>query len=246
MTRNRIRDTERAPVRFVIKRETIRWSRGGTGYRTVRDAPIFETHEAAEAYMREHYGRLGARHCVEAVRPKPEKARHDTHCQICERQIEAGSGLIAHHGYQRPGQGWQTASCMGARHKPYEVACDVIPAAIDTIKDYIERNEKKAADWRREPPRGIGAEVRISKGWEDRRTCPVTLLRPAETDTFRFTRAAEGPVTDGYAPRAAEDYVSAYRSRIAEAESGARMAGHDLRRLEKRLADWKPAEGGKR
>jgi hypothetical protein len=42
-------------------------------------------------------------------------------CQCCGRQIFAETGLIAHHGYQRPGWGYQTPSCMGAKHLPFEV-----------------------------------------------------------------------------------------------------------------------------
>lgn len=41
-------------------------------------------------------------------------------CQICGRPILAEVGVIAHHGYERPGMGWQTASCPGARELPFE------------------------------------------------------------------------------------------------------------------------------
>jgi hypothetical protein len=53
-----------------------------------------------------------------------------TTCQICGRAIKAVPGLIAHHGYRRPHEGWQTRSCLGARRRPYEVACDAIAPAI--------------------------------------------------------------------------------------------------------------------
>lgn len=42
-------------------------------------------------------------------------------CQCCARKILAETGEIAHHGYQRPGAGWQTASCYGAKALPFEV-----------------------------------------------------------------------------------------------------------------------------
>ena len=60
-----------------------------------------------------------------------------SHCQICEREIKASKGLIAHHGYQRPGDGWQTDSCMGARQLPYEESRDIIPKAIQQINNFI-------------------------------------------------------------------------------------------------------------
>lgn len=64
-------------------------------------------------------------------------------CQICGREIKANTGLIAHHGYQRPvrGGGWQTASCFGARWRPYEVACDALPPAIEQVKAYVATME---------------------------------------------------------------------------------------------------------
>ena len=60
-----------------------------------------------------------------------------TTCQICERQIEANKGIIAHHGYTRPEQGWQTNSCMGARQLPYEKSRDLIPIVIVKIDKFI-------------------------------------------------------------------------------------------------------------
>lgn len=54
---------------------------------------------------------------TEKQREADEKART---CQICGRPIFAETGLIAHHGYQRPGEGYQTESCQGARELPFE------------------------------------------------------------------------------------------------------------------------------
>jgi hypothetical protein len=53
-------------------------------------------------------------------------------CQCCGRPICANTGVVAHHGYQRPGWGWQTASCEGARELPFE-------ASRDALGRYIER-----------------------------------------------------------------------------------------------------------
>lgn len=64
--------------------------------------------------------------------PKPtktsiERAERDAKaktCQVCGRGILAETGHIAHHGYERPGDGWQTASCFGALALPFEVSRD--------------------------------------------------------------------------------------------------------------------------
>lgn len=55
-------------------------------------------------------------------------------CQCCARGIFAATGTIAHHGYERPGTGWQTASCMGAKELPFEVSRDALGRLIDALR----------------------------------------------------------------------------------------------------------------
>lgn len=43
-------------------------------------------------------------------------------CPCCFRQIAIIGELMAHHGYERPGGGFQTSSCIGTRFKPLEVS----------------------------------------------------------------------------------------------------------------------------
>lgn len=45
-------------------------------------------------------------------------------CPCCFRQIAVVAGTMAHHGYRRPGRGFQTASCPGVRFAPLEVSLD--------------------------------------------------------------------------------------------------------------------------
>lgn len=54
-------------------------------------------------------------------------------CQICGRAIHANTGKIAHHGYQRPGHGYQTASCPGAQHVPFELSRDILERYIEQL-----------------------------------------------------------------------------------------------------------------
>jgi hypothetical protein len=60
-------------------------------------------------------------------------------CQCCGRDIHAATGVIAHHGYERPGEGWQTASCMGARHLPFEASRDRLRDLIVSLIDWHAR-----------------------------------------------------------------------------------------------------------
>jgi hypothetical protein len=66
-------------------------------------------------------------------------------CQCCGRGILAETGHIAHHGYQRPGMGWQTASCFGALALPFEVSRDVLGDYITAISERIESTAARRA-----------------------------------------------------------------------------------------------------
>ncbi len=75
-----------------------------------------------------------------------------TTCQICGRVCKSKNGLISHHGYRRSGDGWQTASCAGARFLPYEISCDRLPPTIEAIKEHISRVEVKLEEHINNPP----------------------------------------------------------------------------------------------
>ena len=55
-------------------------------------------------------------------------------CQCCGRQVLAATGLIAHHGYRRPSDGWQSASCEGARTLPFEVSRARLGRLIEELR----------------------------------------------------------------------------------------------------------------
>jgi hypothetical protein len=61
-------------------------------------------------------------------------------CQCCAKKYLANLGSMAHHGYQRPGWGWQTASCVGAKRLPFEVSRDTLGELLDLLKLWIEKH----------------------------------------------------------------------------------------------------------
>jgi hypothetical protein len=63
-------------------------------------------------------------------------------CQCCAHGILANTGVIAHHGYQRPaGWGYQTRSCEGARELPFEVSRDALGRHIANLHAYLLREQ---------------------------------------------------------------------------------------------------------
>lgn len=83
-------------------------------------------------------GIKGAELKAKAPRPKTaeqvRKEAAEMTCQICGRGIFAETGVIAHHGYTRPWEGRQTASCPGARQLPFEVSCVALGDEVDALE----------------------------------------------------------------------------------------------------------------
>ncbi len=77
-----------------------------------------------------------------AAANKAEKAAREAKamtCQCCGRKILAEKGRIAHHGYNRPGHGYQTPSCVGAKRLPFEVDRAALMDLLDGLTLYKHR-----------------------------------------------------------------------------------------------------------
>lgn len=183
--------------------------------------------EAAAARRRDREANAAAN---AAKRAEHAAAIENSHCQICERAILSNTGVVAHHGYQRPGHGWQTASCFGARYRPYEVACDALPPAIESLASYIAGRETALRKLKAYPPRGI--ERRDYNNRYNHYEYPRTYLRPANFD--KTNRPAAYGRDDKYA--------QLYFTEISEIEMHIANANADLKRLRQRLAAWKKGE----
>jgi hypothetical protein len=148
------------------------------------------------------------------------------HCQICSREIKATTGVIAHHGFERPGMGWQTSSCFGARYKPYEQDRSAIPLCMQSIRDATAFTKKRLEDLIANPPESM--------------TEPLTMFSLAERQTF------ERP--DGFvAAKSLEDpayhlgYDYLYRKQVAELRFQIKNNDEFLIQLQARYDSWAPS-----
>lgn len=148
----------------------------------------------------------------------------ETTCQICGRPTKAKSGVIAHHGYKRPnlGSGWQTASCPGARHLPYEISCDILPPTIEMIKSHISLQKNILKEHMKSPPEKL-----------------ITVVRNYPYTTKEVFRPK------GFDPRKMLIYIPySYESefnRIKEViEKQIKYSEIDLKYMEERLKNWIP------
>lgn len=67
-------------------------------------------------------------------------------CPVCFRPIAVKNKLMAHHGYERPGYGWQTPSCPGTRFEPLEVSSAGLEWLISTLREQLQRVEALLAN----------------------------------------------------------------------------------------------------
>lgn len=146
-----------------------------------------------------------------------------THCQICGRLVQAKTGVIAHHGYSRPGDGWQTASCFGARYRPYEVACDALDSAVAAAQTYIAQRERAIADWTVAPPDTV---TRLVAG------------RPAQV-VQRPEGFVPGAVRGSYTPW--QRYEQVYEMTVSKWRRDVAATHETITYLQDRKAKWKPA-----
>lgn len=66
-------------------------------------------------------------------------------CSCCFRGVAVVGATMAHHGYQRPGHGTQTASCVGIRFGPLEDTLEGLEWLIGETETRIEKLEGSLA-----------------------------------------------------------------------------------------------------
>jgi hypothetical protein len=185
---------------------------------------------------------------------KDEREKKAKTCQICGGKYLAEKGLIAHHGYQRPGWGYQTASCYGARYLPFQ-------ESRDRLGEWIERLESMLVDAEKElkfvktSPELVLTGTRGAYGG-NKHTMKVKVTADNFDEMLAdMDKALRDKITDKYAStdfNAGSNHYGNKRSfdqlrkiMVANAESQVRAIKSDLEMQNRRYDGWKPqtAEG---
>lgn len=151
-----------------------------------------------------------------------------TTCQICEREVKQPHGLTSHHGYSRPGYGWQTASCQGARELPYEESCALIPPVIEGIKGYIARLKAEREAYMTKPPKVL------TKTYKNIYSGTETTEEYERPEGFNAEAIVSGEEHFGYY----EDYKKYFKQHIYELDRNMKWAQEDVERLQRRVDNW--------
>jgi hypothetical protein len=146
-------------------------------------------------------------------------------CQVCGRAIQARRGVIAHHGYTRPDDGYQTASCFGARALPFELAHDRLDVAIVSVESRLAATRVALREHVVSPPAEIVEVLRYA----GRVTGTRTHARP---DGFSSIDCAARSYIPG-------TYEREFYRRGEDMKTAIRRAVADLEFLRARRAEWK-------
>jgi hypothetical protein len=171
---------------------------------------------------------------VAAWTPKPKVSPDAKTCQICSRPIHAASGVIAHHGYERPSQlpGYQTDSCYGARFQPFEVSRDRLGWYIENVAAPSFEAAKAERALLDKP----GVAVPGPEYTSNLRGLDGKLIR----QTMRVGLDWDGMRPDGR--RDAYTYADYLRFAIARADQDVSMSERHLNDQRGRFDAWKPAD----
>ncbi len=142
--------------------------------------------------------------------------RYLGNCQICEGDFKLHEGKMVHHGYKRPGDGYIHGDCVAVGQPPYEVSCEIIKSVIPQVKAQRDNQVKYLAKLENKEV------LEISSIGYDRWTKRITTetFYVTTMDPYRWERLEESKITET-------------KGRILSLES-------EIKRFEKRVADWKP------
>lgn len=150
-------------------------------------------------------------------------------CQLCGRIIRSKHGVIAHHGYTRPGGGWQTSSCDGTHHPPLEVSNEHL---IETIGDYEKLCRSEVLRIERVKREQEPVVIQVKPHWSENRRRPYVYT--FDRGNFDEVRASsEGQLTSAATfEDYKEEFVSVLTARLHQTKS-------ILEGLRERNANWR-------
>jgi len=156
--------------KFVASVKTGAYGRGYAVYTSDAKDTVQEAYKDAVDWRAER--------AAANVKIKTARLEATMTCQCCAGKYLANTGKMAHHGYQRPGNGWQTASCIGARELPFEVSRDRLGELIVNL----EAQAVRMIEFRNE----IATEATpIHRTFEDR-SKPKAIVYPYKCPTVSF------------------------------------------------------------
>lgn len=195
----------------------------------MRDAMLFVLRAAAP--LGERVMALKAKIGVVKAEKTPQQVERDANamtCQICARPILANTGVIAQHGYQRPGDGTQTRSCPGARNYPFEASCERLRKEVDLQKDALAKLTLRIS-----AATADQGDVVVSLGYKESGRYRIPIVALVTRETFEKVKAEHGNSFVRYGVPSYDAAKRAYLSRLhAKRDDIANYVDEQQRRID--------------
>jgi hypothetical protein len=146
------------------------------------------------------------------------KTRFVGNCQICEADQKLKDGLMVHHGFRRPGDGYIHGDCPGVSEQPYETSCDL-------LKSFKVATERELAV----------AEAYVAK----LRAGAVTFFTVRKSHYMGFRRE-ENLVTYAVGVTEPWKFSSELQRHVVGEENRIKQLKWAIERYERRIAAWEP------
>lgn len=206
----------------------------GAGYSlhtTVPFADRGEAYKAAEAWRTENAAKNKAKKAA-------KESAHMT-CQCCGKGHLANTGKLAHHGYTRPGWGWQTASCIGAREMPFEVARDRLGQHIVNM---TEQKARMIANRDGIELETIGFEVNYQGSEKDRKGRRIDVRVEVTRETWDAVKTQHDPLFSRYGRNRSFDEMK--ESELDGCNRQIKSISEYIEFQQARYDGWKPTHSG--
>jgi hypothetical protein len=150
-------------------------------------------------------------------------------CQICGRSIRSKIGIIAHHGYRRPWDGYQSASCRGAQHWPLEVSNGIL---LEEIRDHEQQIARTVSHLDRVYSGDLPVVVTVKPHRNENRTSPHVYTTTPETYDAVRSESGGRPLMEHTFADQKRWYIEEIRARLRNWKAS-------LIELRKRNEGWK-------
>jgi hypothetical protein len=159
-------------------------------------------------------------------------------CQCCAGKFLANTGLVSHHAYQRPGEGWQTASCMGARHLPFEVDRAQLLVMIKAIESRIKMLKSHRRTVKAEGCK-IKVEFTINGGYHSRHLERTAALRVDRSNWIKARTIYDEVKSNHWGDAMETSFDVLKQKEISSLTNDIQRSISMLNQEQKRYDDWK-------
>lgn len=159
-------------------------------------------------------------------------------CPVCQRDIKIRSGLLVHHGYERPGVGYIIGDCPGVGHKPYETGTD---ACDFYLRVYVIPNVRQTENTLTILTRPEGPPYLTFEHYDIATRRVIRNQRTKEPETINLTREQADDLAAQLPSWDKQRYSWEHRLRLAIANTESRLKhwSEEQDRMNRLVADWR-------